>query len=505
MAKNSLSLLFSLLCVVGYAQELSQEIIFVDIPSKLTTDAPFFVEASATSGLPIDFSSSDPTIASITADGEVTIHQAGVVFIHANQSGDAEYDPAAEVIRELQITKATQTITIIGPEMISLPESPITIEASVDSELTLVFETSDESIATIDQDGVLTALKTGLVSIIVTQEGDETYEPASEEWPILILKGNQVITVEDITPKTVFEEFQIEASSSSGLPLSYSTSNELVAEVSVTGFVKVKSSGPVTISIDQDGDDTYNPAPSVSATFEINKLPQTITFNNPGSVSLAEESVAFVGSSSAGLDLEFEVIESGEGRAIMNDGEMVPLAAGKITIVAKQSGDGRYLEADPVSQVICINPRAPIVIQAVAGAEVKLTSSALTNEWLRDNTVLSFTGKSFNVNESGSYSAAAVVEGCKSELSNATIVVITGLEEEDKSVQLFPNPTDKYINITAELHSQISIIDAVGKVHISEISTNEQSVFDVSSYPAGIYLVIMKGNGQTRHARFFKK
>lgn len=74
---------------------LFQSINFSALPNRLTTDAPFYLNASASSGLPVSFSiTSGPA----TVDGNtVTLTgDPGIVTVKASQEGNAEYAPAED-------------------------------------------------------------------------------------------------------------------------------------------------------------------------------------------------------------------------------------------------------------------------------------------------------------------------------------------------------------------------------------------------------------------------
>ena len=88
---------------------LSQTITFDEIPGMTYGDAPFQLIATASSGLPVTFSSLDPTIASVNGN-VVTIHKAGTVVIRASQFGNPTYI-GAMVERELIIDKVVLTVT----------------------------------------------------------------------------------------------------------------------------------------------------------------------------------------------------------------------------------------------------------------------------------------------------------------------------------------------------------------------------------------------------------
>jgi hypothetical protein len=86
-----------------------QTITFEPIADKTYGDAPFAVNASASSGLPVTFVFSG----SCSMEGTtVTITAAGSCTIFAQQSGNDVYTFAADVVRSFTIAKAPATITV---------------------------------------------------------------------------------------------------------------------------------------------------------------------------------------------------------------------------------------------------------------------------------------------------------------------------------------------------------------------------------------------------------
>ncbi|WP_165585856.1 MBG domain-containing protein, partial [Pedobacter nototheniae] len=81
----------------------SQSITFAALANKLSTDAPFTLTATATSGLAVSYSSSDVSVARIINGNQVEILKAGVVTITANQAGNGNYTAAAAVSQSLTI------------------------------------------------------------------------------------------------------------------------------------------------------------------------------------------------------------------------------------------------------------------------------------------------------------------------------------------------------------------------------------------------------------------
>jgi hypothetical protein len=87
-----------------------QTITFGSLPAKTYGDAPFNLTATSTSDLAITYTSSDPTIASISGS-TATIKKGGTVNITASQAGNAGYTAASDVVQSLTINKASQTLT----------------------------------------------------------------------------------------------------------------------------------------------------------------------------------------------------------------------------------------------------------------------------------------------------------------------------------------------------------------------------------------------------------
>ncbi len=89
-----------------------QAITFPQIPNKLTTDEPFQLNATASSGLPVSYEvvSGPATVGGniVTLTGE-----AGEVRIKASQEGNATYDPATDLINIFQVLDPETFVPLI--------------------------------------------------------------------------------------------------------------------------------------------------------------------------------------------------------------------------------------------------------------------------------------------------------------------------------------------------------------------------------------------------------
>ena len=270
-----------------------QAITFSALPAKTFGDAAFTLSAFSTSGLPITYTSSDATIASISGN-TVTILKAGTVSITANQPGDANFNTATSVVQSLTINKANQAITFTALPAKIFGDAAFTLSAFSTSGLPIVYASSDATIASISGN-IVTILKAGTVNITAIQTGDNSYNAApSEVQPLVINKANQQIIFAAISEKQFGDvPFALNANTTSGLPITFTalTSNKVTI---ANNQATIVAGGRVIIVASQPGNANYNAAASVSQTFCIKPAKPTI------SVSLAAGNVTLTSSASGG-------------------------------------------------------------------------------------------------------------------------------------------------------------------------------------------------------------
>jgi len=81
----------------------AQTITFAALPNKLDTDGTFTLTATASSGLPVTYTSSNPAVARIINNNQVEILKAGVINITASQAGNADYQAATNVVQSFTV------------------------------------------------------------------------------------------------------------------------------------------------------------------------------------------------------------------------------------------------------------------------------------------------------------------------------------------------------------------------------------------------------------------
>jgi uncharacterized repeat protein (TIGR01451 family) len=159
----------------------NQTIAFNAIPNKVTTDAPFTLSATATSGLPVSFALvSGP--ATLSGNTVTLSGQTGTVTVRATQAGNTNWNAATPVERSFTVSAPglqNQTITFNAIPNKVTTDAPFTISATASSGLPVTFSLVSGP-ATLSGNTVTLTGATGTVSIKASQAGNSQYNPAAD-------------------------------------------------------------------------------------------------------------------------------------------------------------------------------------------------------------------------------------------------------------------------------------------------------------------------------------
>ncbi|CAD5252338.1 MULTISPECIES: Ig-like domain-containing protein [unclassified Imperialibacter] len=309
------------------AEKADQTITFDALPSKTFGAARFDLVASSDAALPVTFTSSNESVATIS-DATVTIVGAGTATITASQAGDTNHNAAVDVQQDLVVDKAVQTITFEPIAAQVLSTGAIPLAASASSGLTVSYEVSGP--ATLEGT-TLTFTGAGDITVTASQAGNVNYMAATalprtftvtDDTPVDPVKEDQAISFEAIADKTFGDAaFDLTATSSSALPVSYT----ITGPATISGStVTIIGAGSVTITASQSGNESFNVAPDLSQSFTVNKAIATITLSNLEQEADGSPKTPLATTDPAGLGVVF----SFNGETIM------PVAAGSYTVLA---------------------------------------------------------------------------------------------------------------------------------------------------------------------------
>jgi uncharacterized delta-60 repeat protein len=117
--------------IVKPREKLDQNINFsASFNSKKYGDVPFTLNAIASSGLPVLFSSSNEKVATVNGN-IVTIVGVGSTVITASQPGNAQYKPAADVSHNLIVGKSPGGPAVVNEFRITISPNPATTKLTI--------------------------------------------------------------------------------------------------------------------------------------------------------------------------------------------------------------------------------------------------------------------------------------------------------------------------------------------------------------------------------------
>ncbi|MEI6949878.1 LamG-like jellyroll fold domain-containing protein [Paraflavisolibacter sp. H34] len=238
-----------------------QAITFNVLADKAFGDPDFDAGAAASSGLPVTYSSSDESVASVI-DGSIHINGVGTATIIAQQGGDEQYAPAISMSQKLVVSQGAQTISFPAISTKYVGDGDFDGGATASSGLAISYSSSNSTVATI-VNGRLRIVGAGSATITATQDGDKFYKAATAVAQELIVeKREQVITFDALGEKGYGEaDFDAGATASSGLEVVYASSNPAVAAI-VNGKVHIVGLGMTEITAAQEGNYRYQAAPA---------------------------------------------------------------------------------------------------------------------------------------------------------------------------------------------------------------------------------------------------
>lgn len=301
-------------------------------PSTLTAA----VEPDNATSKNLSWSSSDPTVATV-ADGVVTPVKAGAATITVTTE-DGEHSATCKVTviqPATGITLDKQKVVLVGAATEQLKAAVVPAEANQ----TIVWKSSNESVATVDQTGKVASVSKGAATITVSTE-DGTY---SQDCAVTVSNPATNLTVDQTALNLKKgEEGTVKVSLAGTLAGEVDETNLALDDTGASKAFKVVDNG--------DGSYTVTALKTGSGSFVITagSLSQTVsvTVTNPAQkVELNKTSLSFtVGDASTKLsatvspadadDTTVSWTSSDSSIATVKDGVVTPLKAGTATITA---------------------------------------------------------------------------------------------------------------------------------------------------------------------------
>jgi hypothetical protein len=182
--EGTTALYYTKLSVILVPVRQAQRIAFPPISPRNFLSKPFRLAARADSGQPLEFVSSDPSVA--TVEGQTaTVRGVGECVITAYQTGD-DFRRPVHSSRVLVVRKARQTINFRPPREVAFSGGSIDLTASSDAGTgSFVFTAKPPGILQIQGNkAIITAL--GSATVTASHPGNESFLPASLSRRVLV-------------------------------------------------------------------------------------------------------------------------------------------------------------------------------------------------------------------------------------------------------------------------------------------------------------------------------
>jgi len=458
-----------------------QTITFPTIANRAFGSGPVTLNATASSGLPVTYTSTTP--AECTVSGStVTLVSVGGCTITATQPGNSNYLPAAPVSRSFQITKGTQTITFPAPADTPRNNGPVTLTATASSGLPVSYISLSPFACSVSGSTV-TLLIPGTCRIMAIQMGDTDWLPALpqiEEFEVL--KGSQTIVFPQ-PPNTPLTSgpVPLSATSSAGLSVTYSSTTLPVCTVSATAVTLV-SVGTCSITANQPGNGLYNAATPVTRNFQVTQGSQTITFPQPPSTALTAGPVAMTATASSGLPVGYA--STTLPVCTVSGSSVTLVSAGACSITATQAGNANYAAATAVTRTFTVNKAnqsitfpalpnrsltsGPVTLSGSASSGLAVTFASTTPA------VCSVAGVTATLLSVGTCSITANQGGNANYLAAATVTRSFNVTQGAQTIT-FNNPGSKTV-----LNSPLTLNASASSGLIVTLTSNTTSICTVS-------------------------
>ena len=290
----------------------NQTITFGALAPKAVGTGSFVLGATASSSLAVSYTSSNPAVATVSGS-TVTILSIGASTITASQAGNSNYNAAPNVDQSVSVITADGGVTLakltVNYDGSPKPVTVITNPAGLGFTITYAGEST---------------VPTNVGAYPVTVSLTDSVYKGFASGILQILKAPQTITFGALSGRTLGDGvFSLSAASTSGLPVSFSSSNPEVATVS-GATVTLVGAGATTITANQSGDANRLAASPVAQVLTIAKMPATISLS--GLTAIANGQPKPVGATTVPAGLPVVLTYNGSTTA--------PSAGGTYAVVA---------------------------------------------------------------------------------------------------------------------------------------------------------------------------
>jgi hypothetical protein len=172
------------------------------------------------------------------------------------------------------------------------------------------------------------------------------------------LSEQKILSPDTVIKKFTDPDFDFVATSSSGLPTTFSVLDAPIGSV-VNNKIHITGIGKTLIVVKLAGNSSYRESTDKSTLFIVTKVPQTITLPQITQKTYGDTDIDPGATSTSGLRVNYS--SSNTAVAIISNGKIHITGAGTTTIKALQAGEGYYDVAPDVSQTLTVSKANQVI------------------------------------------------------------------------------------------------------------------------------------------------
>ena len=283
-------------------------------------------------------------------EGSIVAAGLGETTITVSFVGNDKYAAAENKTINVKVTLRDASVTVNNDTLELFVDDNFTINATtLPAGLDVTFVPDDSGVYSVDENGLVIALKNGTGNILVKVGGDGVYAENSTTVTVTVSKVPTEISVDPASLDLfVGDETVIAAALTppEAGNVTFTSSDENIVTVDDKGNVIAVGEGSATITVSFAGDDKYAEAENVTVSVTVSKVPTEISIEN-ATVDMEVNDEVSTGATLTPADAgNVTYTVSNSSVVKVEDGKIIALAEGSTTITVSFAGDDKYAEAE---------------------------------------------------------------------------------------------------------------------------------------------------------------
>ena len=333
----------------------------------------------------LTFISSDEEVVFV-ADGMILAYSKGTATVTVSFEGNDKYAAAENRTITVNVSLRDASVSVENSTLDLKVDDRFDLNATtVPDWLNVEYVSSDESVATVTDYGIVTAVGEGTAIITVEVGDDEIYAKNSTTVTVTVSKIPAEIIIQNTTVDMVVDDIfdpVVSLMPSDAGRLSFRSSNDTVVLINGHGMIKAVGEGNATVIVAFDGNEKYA-AVSRNITVSVSKQDANINVSMPENVTVGDNSTVNVvlpddATGNVTVNVDGEVVDT----VAVTDGSAevtIPsLSVGNHTVEIAYSGDDKYNSASKTA-TITVNKDSTNIASADVSATYKVNKYLVIN------------------------------------------------------------------------------------------------------------------------------